>query len=284
MRKAIVVSLLLVWGLFVVTLHAYASPTVIWDYAFVNYRPTDDIFAHSGLYLVLGLAATDTNGFDALTASGASMTVESTNSSFPVVQPVNLELDLTYSHSGGTEYREFNTFIQLTDSNQFSSITGRYIFTVTNADGETVASISHDLDKVEIIPLPTALTVSDLSTTPVFSFTDPDPTPNVAGVNRQYRMDIFDSSMKGIFSSAWSSTTSFSVPDGILQPGLEYYFRASSIDIDPSESSSSHVNRESRSNEYISFTPSPVPAPSAIWLLGPALFGLIGLKRKVSVR
>jgi len=163
----------------------------------------------------------------------------------------------------------------------FSKVTGTYTFTVTNTSMQSVSDTSHNLDKPEAIPIPTGLHTSNLSTTPVFSFTDPNPTPGVDGLIRRYNFFVQDGIARNVIfdfsvTSAVSTTPSFLIPPGLLLSGHPYFLRAQSIDIDITETGSTlHPRFENRANEFLSFT--PVPEPSNLLLLGPGLAALAGL-------
>jgi hypothetical protein len=52
----------------------------------------------------------------------------------------------------------------------FSKVTGTYNFTVTNTSAQSASDTGHNLDKLELIPIPTGLQTNNFSSTPVFSF------------------------------------------------------------------------------------------------------------------
>jgi hypothetical protein len=251
---------------------AHATPTITADWAFIDNRPPDDIF-YSGLRLNLTVRATDSGGSGAL--SGVNQTAVSSNGSFPFLQPVDLPLNAVFPIIGGAEF----TRLLPLDSSQFSAIKGTYTFTVTNTSSQSTNSTSHNLDKTEVILLPTNLAISDHSTTPVFTFTDPDPTPNVAGVIRRYQVEIFDESKTNIFQSDVLLTPNLTIPSGILEAGQNYYFRADILDIDLPDASGIHHALEDRSMEYIQ-DQTAVPEPATLLLLGSGLLGLAGYGRK----
>ena len=252
--------------------------TITKDWAFIDNRPVDDPF-NSGLRLNLSVRATDDpGGVPALTGPGSGATVDSSNLNPPYSpDPRNVPLNAVFPIIGGAE---FTTLPPIAVSD-FSRVTGTYTFTVTNTYGDSATSTSHNLDKPEVIPLPINLAFSDQFTTPVFTFTDQDPTPYTTDLNRRYQVDIFDASITNIFESDTLLTPSFAVPIGLLQVGQTYYFRADIFDYDKTEwigyeTEASRV--ENRAIEWTTFQ--PVPEPATMLLLGSGLLGLAGYGRK----
>jgi hypothetical protein len=276
MYRIVTVCVALASLLPILPIPAHATPTITKDFAFIDNRSTNDIFNYTGLILNLDVIATDTGGSSALTGAGSSHTAYANNPSFLFTNPSDLNLNAVFPIIGGAE---FTRFITITTS-QFSNVAGTYTYTVTDTSALSTTSTSHNLDKFEVIPLPIKLTFSDQSTTPVFTFTDPDPSPNVSGVNRKYEVLIFDDTKTNIFESAVLTTTTFTVPSGILEPGKTYYFRAQSMDFDPNDFDGSglHSNLENRAIEYAIFQ-TAVPEPTTMLLFGLGLVGIAGVRR-----
>ncbi len=272
MRRIITFGTVLLGVLFVLAGPGYAL-TITDVSAFVRNRPADDIYGHTGLTLEVGVSATDPGGTAALTGPGAGATATASNLNFPFTNPFNLVNDpLNDPVMGGVG---FDSWLPITQS-QFPNITGTYTTTVTNTSAATATITSHNLDKLEVLQFPTNLAFSNNSTTPVFSFKDANgpPGPNLL---RQYVMRIYDDTKSFMFIQVISSTPSFTVPAGALQPGEEYFFRAEIRDSDTTEPVGIQETRESASIEYATFQPSPVPEPNTLLLLGSGLAGLGGV-------
>jgi len=279
MRRIIVLGSLLVAATLGFPLNAHATPTIVNDLAFVDNRPADDIFGLTGLRLQLDVAATDTNGQSALTGAGAGTKATSSNAGFPFSQPVTVPVNSFFGLLGV----EFTSNLLLPGgSASFPNVTGTYTYTVTNTTAQTTSVTSHNLDKPEVISFPTGLGTNNKSTTPIFSFTDPSPTPGIAGLVRRYDFFIFDGVTHGaiyefaVDTGHLSLTPSFTVPAGLLVPGHPYFLTAASVDVDATEPSSSvNIAWEGRAREYLAFTP-VVPEPASLLLLGSGLAVLTG--------
>jgi len=196
MKRMFVVSVALASLLLILPILTHAAPVVTQDLAFIDNRPADDIFGKTGLKFNLTVKATDALGSGAL--AGGSVTATASNPTYPFTQPISVGLNAVYPISNGAEFT--NNSISIT-TNQFPNVTGTYTFKLTDTANQITFSTSHDLDKLEVIQLPTNLAFNDYSTTPMFTFTDPDSTPNVADLLRRYQVEIFDFSTNPHFSS-----------------------------------------------------------------------------------
>jgi len=270
--------------LLILPLAAHADVvTIEQDWAFIDNRPPGDIFGFTGLRLNLSLRAKDVpGGYDALTTPPAQTTATASNGSFPFGPTVYFNTPNDYFPTpDGAMFTKLlgNPLLET----QFDYVKGTYTYTVKNWNlvPDTATSTTHDLDKPDVIPIPTNLAFSDHSTTPVFTFSDPDITPGPTGTLRRYMVEIFDGTTKiNIFSSDPLLTPSFAVPLGILEAGQDYYFRAVSFDFDSTEDQSSvHPRMENRAIEYLEFQ-TAIPEPSTMILLGAGLIGLAGYGRR----
>lgn len=275
MRRVISLATVLIWVLFTIAVPAYSTPSIISDWAFIDNRSENDIWGIKGLRLTIGLIATDPGGISALTGSGSEEEAMPNNVAYPYLEPIPLGLDLYNPVSGGGQ---FVTFPNIPKISEISNFTGTYDFTVTNTNSEDATSTSHDLDKPTVVPIPEDLSFSNFSTTPVFTFTDPNSTPSLEDLGRIYSMSIYDNTKTFLYSSAWLATPSFTVPDGILEPGMDYFFRAISADYDTTEEGGMHTRLEGRATEFETFT-TAVPEPSLMVLLGISVMSLVGLRR-----
>ena len=281
MRKIIALGSLVLAATLCLPSNAHADPTIVNDLAFIDNRPADDIFGTTGLRLSLDVNATDTNGQSALTGPGAGTKATSSNAGFPFSQPVTLPVNSFFGLLGV----EFTAIPALpSGSASFPNVTGTYNYTVTNTSAQTASVTSHNLDKPEVIPIPTGLGTNNNSTTPVFSFTDPNPTPGISGLARRYDFFIYDGVTKaaiyefGAATGHLSPTPSFDVPAGLLLPGHPYFLNAASVDVDTTEPSSTvNISWENRSREFLAFTPTPVPEPTSLLLVGSCLTVLTGV-------
>ncbi len=205
---------------------AAAAPFVTGDLTIVENRPVDDFFGFPGLHLLTRVDATHPGGPSALTGPPANAKVSSSNGSFPFANPTTLS---QFSSSGLTGVSTWTELFPITPAD-FSDIEGTYTYTVTDNSSLSTVYVGNDLDRAALVPHPTDLAVTDHTTTPLFTFTDPDPDPAFGRLDRVYDMVIFDDTGAEIAilpSPTTSSTTpSFQIPMGLLNPGQQYWFRA----------------------------------------------------------
>jgi hypothetical protein len=282
MNRFIMVCAAICSLLLILPLAAHADVvTIDRDWAFIDNRPGDDIFGFTGLRLNLTVRALDNpGGYAALTGPGSSTQATASNPLFPFSQPVTYTSPNDYFPvSGGAEFTRL--LGNPLPESQFPNVTGTYTYTVKNINGETATSTTHNLDKLEVIQIPTNLATNNHSTTPKFTFDDPDPSPNISDVGRAYLVEIFDgTTMINIYSSVPSLSREFDIPLGILEWGKSYYFRAFSFDFDETESQDPiHIRMESRAIAYLPFQ-TAIPEPSTMLLLGSGLIGLAGYGRR----
>lgn len=247
-----------------------AMPMISSDLTIVENRPVDDFFGFPGLHLLTRVDATHPDGPGALTGPPAGATVDASNPDFPFADPSNLPL-FTPGTLGGTS--SWAALFAITPAD-LNDIEGTYTYTVTDNDSASDVHVGNDLDRAAVVPHPTNLAVSDNSTTPLFTFTDPDPDPAFGRLDRVYDMVIFDSAGNEIAilpsPTTASETPEFQIPSGLLTPGQQYWFRAQSIDIDTADF---HV--ENIGESLLSFTPVPEPSSLALVTAGLLLCGLI---------
>lgn len=254
------------------TLGLWATPShavlIVGDLTIIENRPVDDFLGFPGLHLLMRVDVTHPGGDAELTGPLAGATVAASNNHFPFDNPTTLSF-FTPGGSGGVA--SWSQLYQVSSSD-LSDVEGDYNYTVTDNNQESDMHVGNKLDRAAVVPHPTNLTVSDFSTTPVFSFTDPDPDPRFARLDRVYNMVVFDSvgSQIAILPSPTmgSTTPEFQVPAGLLTEGLQYWFRAQSNDIDTLDG---HV--ENIGESLLSFT--AVPEASQIMMFGALVIGSI---------
>ncbi|MGD9724286.1 MAG: hypothetical protein AB7O59_24035 [Pirellulales bacterium] len=251
-----------------------AAPIITGDLTVVENRPVDDFFGFPGLHLLTRVDASHPDGPGALSGPPANATVSSSNGDFPFANPSTLT---QFSPAGLLGVASFTELFPITAAD-LNDIEGQYTYTVTDNDLTSTNHVGNDLDRAAVVPHPTNLAVSDYTTEPLFTFTDPDPDPAFGRLDRVYDMVIFDSSGNEVAilpSPTTSSTTpAFQIPAGLLTAGQQYWFRAQSIDIDTADF---HV--ENIGESLLSFTPVPEPASHALAALG--IVGVLPCARRL---
>jgi len=146
---------------------------------------------------------------------------------------------------------------------------GSWSITATDSTGSSAPVLSPPIANPQLIPFVTGIAVSDNTSTPAVSWTLPD----LTGFDVDFtRIRIIDTSTEvQVFQSLLPATsTSFVVPDGILQVGRSYIYRVSVEDVEV-DAFGAHI--ENRSNAF-SGVVQVVPEPAACTL---ALAGLAGI-------
>jgi hypothetical protein len=131
----------------------------------------------------------------------------------------------------------------------------------------------NNLNRAAVVPHPTNLDTSDNSTTPLFTFIDPDPDPEFGPLDRFYQLVIYNSLESEVailpLPTSASETPEFQIPAGLLTPGETYWFRAQSLDID------NDGRVENIGESLLPFT--PIPESSHVAALAGLLLGLMAL-------
>ncbi len=199
-------------------------------------------------------------------------------SSITLTQTGATTITVPFSNQSGPTGKEYFAFLKDTaDINR----TGVYDVNVATVANGTVTFKTHTQDNVFQMPLATGLTLSDNSTTPMFSFN------TVTGAN-QYSYQIRASDGTVVFNAAdmtqgqcfVSTTPSFQrVPAGKLFSGQSYFFEARALSCDFSSGVAPDVAAQNfwdnRSDTFSSAF-SPVPEPSSLVLMSSAFPGLMG--------
>jgi len=226
------------------------GPVITSELTLIENRPPNDLFGLTGLNLSLRATVSHPDGPAGFSGPLAGATSEAADNHFPFPNPVPLT---DFESFPGEMY--FIRLLPIAEAD-FPNLNGRYRYRVTDAVGQTDTILGHNLNRMEAIPLPTNLATSNLTTTPVFSFTDPDPTPNVGGLSRIYHVWIIDENLQGVAHlppPGGSPTPSIAIPPGILCPCKAYYLRAESVDVDTADAAV-----ENLATAYLPFKPTAV--------------------------
>jgi len=105
---------------------------------------------------------------------------------------------------------------------------GVYNAIIQNKQGDILILQSHNFDNTDPLAIPESIRATGPSTTPTITF-------NSVFEADKYQLKILDSSKKIIYASSSSTTPSFTVPQGVLQPGAKYYLSPRALDYDTSE-------------------------------------------------
>ncbi|HWL93163.1 MAG TPA: hypothetical protein VNT79_06485 [Phycisphaerae bacterium] len=226
------------------------GPEIVREYTAIENRPPNDIFGFAGLFVVLRADVEHPDGAGAMIGPPAHASATSNNNDYPFPEPT----PLPFLIQTPTEFFFIN-LLPITEAD-LELVEGRYTYRVEDNHGQADTRLSHNLNRTEVIPLPTNLAVSDTTTSPVFSFTDPDPTPNVGGVTRLYHVFVIDAQLIGIglFPELGSETPNIQIPTGVMCPCLDYHLRAQSFDVDNADEAT-----ENLATAFLSFTPTDVP-------------------------
>ncbi|MFQ5801421.1 MAG: RHS repeat-associated core domain-containing protein [Candidatus Methylomirabilales bacterium] len=161
-------------------------------------------------------------------------------------------LGLTTSLPGTPTTRNYSAF------SFYTGQIGVYDITVTNRQGQAATTATHNLDKPRRLPAPQNLRVSDLTTTPLFTF---DPVPGVSS----YNMKIFSEDRLELFSSPSSPVPSFRVSEGIVELGRTYFLSARALDFDSTEPGNPLENRSANFLRFVAGSPPPIQPPQTAY-------------------
>lgn len=208
------------------------GPNITGDLTMVINYPAGHWTGIQGLQLQLTMYVTHPNGQTAFQGPLVSATAENLNNNdYPFPNPTPLPQIFWNTLDQG-----FLVRIPITAA-QLPLIESRYRYRVTDAFGQTDQRTSHNLNRTEVIAIPTNLQVSNQTTTPVFSFTDPQPDPVPTGLYRVYNLLIIEAATANNVAllpqpTGSTLTPSVAVTPGILCPCRDYYLRAQIHDLD----------------------------------------------------
>lgn len=208
------------------------GPNINADLTMVINYPAGHWTGIHGLHLQLTMFVSHPNGQAGFQGPLVSATAENlNNNNYPFPNPTPLPQIFWNTLDQG-----FLTRIPITAA-QLPLIESRYRYRVTDAFGQTDQRTSHNLNRTEVIAIPTNLQVSHQTTTPVFTFTDPQPNPVPNGVYRVYNLLIVEAATANNVAllpqpAGSTSTPSVAITPGILCPCRDYYLRAQIHDLD----------------------------------------------------
>ncbi len=160
---------------------------------------------------------------------------------------------------------------------------GQYRIDVTTKNSGSLTTLTHNLDNIQQIPFPTNLAVSNQSTAPIVSWTEPTGVTLPTGYELRDQLQILDPAFNGVFFSPRTSfpsgEASFQVPPGLLNVGTTYRFRSRVFETEgPNFGVDGFtLNAENRSFLQLFFTPVTVPEPPTDALLAFGLAVVLGL-------
>jgi len=162
---------------------------------------------------------------------------------------------------------------------------GQYKIEVTTLSSGTFQTLTHNVDNFQQIPFPTNLAVSNHSTTPIVSFTEPTGVNLPNGYRLLDQLRIFGPGGADVYNSGRiffpSGGASFQVPPGVLDVGTTYNFVGRVWEVDgPAAFSGFTSEAENRSIGRFEFTAVPEPPTGALLAFGLAVGIGLGLLRR----